>query len=162
MFVTYCEQPSLCSAMSVQFPVDPMDSTRGIRVVYKVNGMPYAAHCCSGWMLPYSIHVCSPTATKLSAQFPYAVLYDLHCEPSTTVNKPVSAYEWPHDTVKGAATYTTPSTPPPAPHPQHPTPPTYKLRCTLLSVVCCACSAVALPVCLLSRHWQWSVSALQL
>ena len=87
----------------------------------------YPPHGSLMWhVLSYSSHFCSPTATKWSAEHPYAVLYDLHCDPTATANQPISAFEWPQNTIKGAPSHTSPPhtspphTSPPIPH--HPTP----------------------------------------
>ena len=77
----------------------------------------YPPHGSLMWhVLSYSSHFCSLTATKWSAEHPYAVLYDLHCDPTATANQPISAFEWPQSTIKGAPSHTSPPTP------HHPTP----------------------------------------
>ena len=131
----------------------------------------YPPHGSLMWhVLSYSSHFCSPTATKWSAEHPYAVLYDLHCDPTATANQPISAFEWPQNTIKGAPSHTSPPhTSPPTPHHPHLTTPhlttphlTTHTIVASLHAISRACSAVALSVCLLSWHWQWSVSSFQI
>ena len=84
--VVYSEPPPPC----LQLPVDPMDATSGVRIVYRLNGIPRMAHLCG--------MCCLTPVTSVPRQPPSGLLNTLMrcCMTSTVIRLPPPTNQYQH------------------------------------------------------------------
>ena len=106
-----------------------------------------------------TIHTSSPHTSLPTPHHPHLTTPHLTTHTSPPHTSPPTHHH-PHLTTPHLTTHTSP----PTPHHPHLTTPHLTTHTIVASLhaISRACSAVALSVCLLSWHWQWSVSSVQI